>query len=155
MKFVTMEEILTLAIAFEEHSYLFYQKMMGKVLDETTRQTLEFLSREELDHKALLEDYLKGNLKAGAMDLKAVQDGKIVEAFPAGEVTEDLSHAGAFLVAAQREKMSHEFYTRLSEIHPAGPVKDLLARLAREELAHKEKAEYLYVNAAFPQTAGG
>lgn len=155
MKFVTMEEILTQAIAFEEHSYLFYQKLKGRVLDETTRETLEFLSREELEHKALLEDYLKGNLRTGAMDLNAIQDAKIVEAFPAGEVTENLSHVEAFLVAAQREKWSHEFYARLSEIHPAGPVKDLLAGLAREELAHKEKAEYLYVNAAFPQTAGG
>jgi len=40
-------------------------------------------------------------------------------------------------------------------MHPAGPVRDLLLGMAREELLHKEKVEYLYANTAFPQTAGG
>jgi len=40
-------------------------------------------------------------------------------------------------------------------MHPEGPVKDLLKRLAGEELPHKEKVEYLYANTAFPQTDGG
>jgi hypothetical protein len=30
-----------------------------------------------------------------------------------------------------------------------------LDRMANEELKHKEKVEYLYSNAAFPQTDGG
>jgi len=34
-------------------------------------------------------------------------------------------------------------------------VKDLLNKMASEELKHKEKMEYLYTNTAFPQTAGG
>jgi len=61
----------------------------------------------------------------------------------------------AFLLAASREKKSHELYENLAAMHPEGPVKDLLKRLAGEELSHKEKVEYLYANTAFPQTDGG
>jgi hypothetical protein len=41
------------------------------------------------------------------------------------------------------------------KMHPPGPAKELLEGMAREELRHKEKVEYLYTNTAFPQTAGG
>ena len=44
---------------------------------------------------------------------------------------------------------------KLAELQPAGELKKLLSKLAQEELAHKEKAEYLYCNAAFPQTDWG
>jgi rubrerythrin len=60
-----------------------------------------------------------------------------------------------YLVAAFREQHSHDFYKGLADLHPAGEVKDLLNRMAKEELKHKEKVEYLYVNTAFPQLAGG
>ncbi len=155
MKSITLEEILGQAIKFEELSYSFYQKMKGIVLDAVTKDTLEFLSQEELRHKAFLKDYLKGSLKEGVRDLKEAHDGKILEAFSAPEASETLNQKDAFLVAARREQLSHDFYLKLADLHGAGPVRELLTKLANEELAHKEKAEYLYVNAAFPQTAGG
>jgi rubrerythrin len=34
-------------------------------------------------------------------------------------------------------------------------VKELLLRMANEEMRHKEKMEYLYTNTAFAQTEGG
>ena len=37
----------------------------------------------------------------------------------------------------------------------ASKLNEMLSRMANEELKHKEKMEYLYANAAFPQTAGG
>jgi rubrerythrin len=40
-------------------------------------------------------------------------------------------------------------------MHPEGNVRDMLLRMADQELKHKEKVEYLYANTAFPQTAGG
>jgi len=71
------------------------------------------------------------------------------------EITERLEHKDIFLVAAEREKSSHEFYKKFAELQPEGELKKLLYKLAQEELAHKEKTEYLYCNAAFPQTDGG
>lgn len=60
-----------------------------------------------------------------------------------------------YTVAAHRELNSCNFYTALAEIQPAGEVKNMLLRIASEELKHKEKVEYLYSNTAFPQTDGG
>ena len=61
----------------------------------------------------------------------------------------------AFLLAANREKASHELYLGLARIHPAGEVKRLLERLASQELKHKQRVEFLYAEVAFPQTNGG
>jgi len=60
-----------------------------------------------------------------------------------------------YLIAANRELNSYNFYTNLAGVHPDGEMRDLLLRMANEELRHKEKVEYLYSNTAFPQTAGG
>ena len=89
------------------------------------------------------------------MGLTKVHDAGIVEAFQVPPVIPDLVQKDAFLVAAEREKESYDFYSNLAELHPEGQIRDLLKQLAQEELGHKEKVEYLYVNAALPQTSGG
>jgi rubrerythrin len=40
-------------------------------------------------------------------------------------------------------------------MHSDPEVKNMLLKMASEELKHKEKMEYLYSNTAFAQTAGG
>ena len=60
-----------------------------------------------------------------------------------------------FLLAASREKASHEFYLSLAQIHPVGEVKRLVEGLAAQELEHKQRVEFLYTEVAFPQTDGG
>ena len=79
----------------------------------------------------------------------------MVEALGPPEITESLGHKDIFLVAAERERSAYEFYTKLAALQPEGELKGLLLKLAQEELSHKEKVEYLYCNAAFPQTEGG
>ncbi len=155
MKSLTTEEILKKAIVFEEQSYSFYKHVQEIVLDNMTKNTLDFLSREELKHKEVLEHYLQGKLLGRPLGLAEVHDSKIVEAFPAPPVIPDLLLKDVFLLAAEREKYSHEFYLNLAELHHDGEVKEIFKKLALEELAHKEKVEYLYANAAFPQTDGG
>jgi rubrerythrin len=58
-------------------------------------------------------------------------------------------------MAARQEQVAHEFYEKLAGMHPQGEAREVLLRLAKEELGHKEKMEYLYANTAFPQTDGG
>ena len=60
-----------------------------------------------------------------------------------------------YLVAAERELNSYNFYKGLAAIHPDGEIKDMLMKMAAEEMKHKEKVEYLYANTAFVQTDGG
>jgi rubrerythrin len=60
-----------------------------------------------------------------------------------------------FLLAANREKASHDFYSKLAAVHPMGGVRRLLEQLADQELEHKRRVEFLYTEVAFPQTDGG
>ncbi len=53
------------------------------------------------------------------------------------------------------KKAAHEFYLSLAAVHPDGEAKNILLKMAEEELKHKEKMEYFYTNAAFVQTEGG
>jgi rubrerythrin len=155
METMTTEEILKKAVRFEEISHDFYRRLEGMIFDYQTKSTLVFMAREELKHKEFLEQYLQGKVTGPVLKLTEAHDAKIIEAFKVPAIIPEMVHKDVFLVAAEKEKASYAFYLELAELHPEGPVKDLLTQLAREELGHKEKVEYLYVNAAFPQTSGG
>lgn len=152
---ISIEEFLNQAIHREELACSFYTSLMDIVEDLVSKDTLRYMANEELKHKEYLEKYKKGGLSVTSFDLKKVVDSKVVEVLGPPEVNEYLEHKDIFLVAARREKASYEFYTQLADLQPEGDFKTLLSKMAQEELAHKEKAEYLYCNAAFPQTDGG
>ena len=155
MEKITVEEVINQAIEREEDSFAFYEHLKGIVLDKISQDTLDFMAREELKHKRILEQYKRGELGKDALSLREVVDALVVEALGHSEIKEVMDHKDIFLVAAEREKASHEFYTQLAALQPEGELRQILSKLAQEELAHKEKAEYLYCNAAFPQTDGG
>ena len=151
-----LEKILEFAVEKEEAAQKFYLNLADRVSDASTQDTLKFLAREEARHKDFLERYLRGEVSEGALRMSEVVEYKILEHLEEEPVaSESLSPEEAFLLAAKREQASVLFYGDLSRLHPDGPVKDLLAKMANEELRHKEKVEYLYANTAFPQTSGG
>ena len=152
---VTVFSVIEQAIVNEEISINLYQMLVQKVKEKDSKETFAYLASEEVKHKEFLQNYLGGKCPEGGLDLKTPVDYKVIEYLEAPLPSETMRPQDAFLLAAGREKKSHEFYLHLAEIHPEGPVKDLLKRLASEELAHKEKVEYLYANTAFPQTDGG
>ena len=152
---IALQEVIDQAILREERAFAFYEKLMDSVADKASEDTLALMAQEELKHKEILERYARGELGSEALSLRDVVDAHVVEALGPPDVNEGLDHKDIFLVAAEREMASHEFYTKLAQLHPEGELKKLLTKLAQEELGHKEKAEYLYCNAAFPQTDGG
>jgi rubrerythrin len=155
MKKVEFDEILEMAISQEFAANRFYVDLATRVTDPSTKEALEYLAAEEIRHREFLEGYLRGEAPDGGLGLKEVIDGQVVEFLGAPAWDDACKPEEAFLIAAKKEKASNEFYSRLAQFHPEGPVKDLLLQLAQEELAHKEKVEYLYANTAFPQTDGG
>jgi len=84
-----------------------------------------------------------------------VVEYKIAEYLEEPEITKETKREDVYLIASHRESRSHQFYTKLAKMHDQGDLKDMLLKMANEELKHKEKMEYLYANTAFPQTAGG
>ena len=149
-------KILEFAVEKEESAQKFYLKLVERVTDASAQEALKYLAAEEAKHQEFLEKYLRGEIPEGSLRLTEVVEYKILEHLEEEPVaSESLSAEDAFLLAAKREQASCAFYGDLSRLHPEGPVKDLLAKMANEELRHKEKVEYLYANTAFPQTSGG
>jgi rubrerythrin len=113
------------------------------------------LNRVEKTHEELLRKYLRGELGEGALPGRRVLDYSIAEHFEQPLIKPDMKLGEVLLLAANREKASHEFYLALAAEHKPGQVKTLLEKLAYQESEHKQKVEDLYTEVAFPQTDGG
>jgi rubrerythrin len=155
MKHLELDRVLDMAIAQEVAANRFYTELAGQVRDDRTHETLDFLAAEEVRHRKFLEAYRRGEIPDGALGLGQAIDAHVVEGLGSPSWSQGWRPEDAFLAAAGQEKLAHEFYKKLAQAHPEGTVRDLLLKLAQEELAHKEKMEYLYANTAFPQTDGG
>ena len=151
----TLGEVLGKAIQKEVESRLLYINLSRKTNDQSVEDAFKELARQEQGHQNLLEQYLRGELKGGALSSRAVVDYKIAERLDQPEVSPGIRLKEVFILAANREKASHEFYRGLAQIHPSGKMKRLIEELAAQELEHKHKLEFLYTEVAFPQTDGG
>ncbi len=154
-KRITVKDVLKKAIQQEIESQRLYTNLSQKMTDQAAKDAFEQLSQQEKGHQKLLEQYLRGEIKEGALSSEQVIDYKIAEYLDQPEITFDMKLKDVFLLAANREKTSHEFYLSLAGIHPQGQVRRLLEELAAQELEHKQKVEFLYTEVAFPQTDGG
>lgn len=150
-----VSDIIAIAIKREEEAYDFYLDIHAKVADPSLRQTLEFIAGEEKKHKAFLVSYRDGNLGTKALKMSDFIDYKVSEYLEEPDIDGELKPEDVYLVASHRELRSFHFYTELANLHADGEIKEMLLKMANEELKHKEKMEYLYANTAFPQTAGG
>jgi rubrerythrin len=148
-------EIINRAIKREEEAYTFYMDIHSKVDDPNVKETIQWIAGEEKKHKAFLLDYRDGKYGVKPLRMTEVVLFKIAEYQEEPEIARNMRSEDVYLVAAHRELRSYQFYTELAQIHPDGEVKNLLQKMANEELRHKEKMEYLYSNTAFPQTSGG
>jgi len=151
----TVADILDMAIQREEAAYGFYMDICDKVDDAGVKDTVAFIAGEEKKHKAFLVSYQEGKYGADSLRMSAVVEYKIAEYLEEPEIEKDSSREDIYLVAAHREARSHLFYTELANLHAGSDLKTMLLKMANEELKHKEKMEYLYANAAYPQTSGG
>ena len=152
---LTVQSILEKAIQKEIESQHLYRDLSQKMTDEAAKDAFRQLSREEQGHEKLLQKYLRGELREGALKREQVLDYKIAEHLEQPEISPGMKLKDVFLLAANREKASHEFYLSLAGVHPSGEVKRLLEQLASQELEHKQRVEFLYTETAFPQTDGG
>lgn len=152
---LTLKEVLEKAIQKEVEARLLYVDLSQKVNNKAAEESFQELAQQEQGHQNLLEQYRRGELKDGALSRGQVVDYKIAEHLDQPEISPEMELKEVFLLAANREKASHEFYLSLARVHPAGKVKRLLEELAAQELKHKQRVEFLYTEVAFPQTDGG
>ncbi len=150
-----LEDILGLAITKEQEAYDFYMDLMKIAVDKQAKNAIEYIAGEEKKHKEFLIGYRDKGVGDTSLKPKTVVDYKIAEYLEAPLPKPGMEQKDVYLIAAHREKNAHEFYLSLASIHPEGEAKNILLKMAQEELNHKEKMEYFYTNAAFVQTDGG
>ena len=150
-----ISEVINLAIQREEDAIRFYRELNHKIQDQSIKDTIKWIAGEEKKHKAFLVGYREGRQGPAALNMRTTVNYKIAEYLEEPPLETVTDEAEIFLMASHRELRSYRFYTELAELHPEGDLQTILLKMANEELAHKEKMEYLYSNTAFPQTAGG
>lgn len=152
---MTLKEVLEEAVQKEIMSRFLYIGLRQRVKNQASKDAFQALADQEEKHQRLLEDYMRGKLQGGVLHTGMVVDYKITDCLDQPEITPTMEIKEVFLLAAQKEKASHDLYTGLSEIHPNGNVKHILQDLAAQEMDHKHRIETLYTEVAFPQTDGG
>jgi rubrerythrin len=143
-----LDAIIKSAIAQEELSHDFYLRLANLVSQADTKETFQYLAKEELEHKHFLQSCFTPQ---GCKLVGNPQEVHLAELLEAPPFTDAMTPKEALVIAAKREEGSFRFYQALAAMQPPGEIKDFLDKMARVELSHKEKMEYLYDNTAFPE----
>jgi rubrerythrin len=132
--FIDVEELMRIAIDFEEDSIQFYRRMRGKTDDAQVTDVLTMLEKQEVSHKEILQDY-----ELGPGPYAVLQYGPSFSlSMPMVSEEEDLSLASLLDIAVGRETRSAQIYQRSSEL-VKGKLSELLMQLAGFEREHEEK----------------
>jgi rubrerythrin len=150
-----LSQVIEMAIKKEEEARAFYLALYDRVQDEMAKDTLKYLAAEEGKHIEYLTTCHAGKYCSEVLNLKEPVDYHVIEHLKQPDIKKNMNTAEVYLVAAKREMDAHNFYKNLAKSYPPGEVRDLLTKMANQEMKHKEKVEYLYTNSAFPQLSGG
>lgn len=143
MKNSNLDSIIEKAIANEEEANQIYLNLSEIVTDKSAKDTLLYMAQEEKKHKEYLLHYRQESFIGNATNASKTKNNKIAECLQPPKVKHDMDSKDVYLLAAERELNSYNFYKGLAALHPKREIKEMLLKMAAEELKHKEKVEYL------------
>ena len=131
---LTPLEILGVAIRSEIEAADLYRHMAGQVVNRDLRERLEFLVREEVRHRRILEEIYGRQFPDVPL---ALPDQSLVP------TVQEKIHEGAdvptlFRLGMEAERLSEEFYGELAGRSQEENSRTTLAYLSRMEHAHYE-----------------
>lgn len=147
MKREELKSIIAFAVENEIDAYEFYRDAAERLEDETLKETFVDLSKEELEHKKFLEEFLESGTDEINIDENA--DYKVAETVDKPEFTTDMSFADAIGLAMKNEEEAMYMYKQLADACVDQKEKDIFIGLMEMEKMHKTRLEDIYVNAAF------
>jgi rubrerythrin len=148
----TLEEVLQTAMIFERTAQDFYRDLCDRV-SKPLRSLARELADEEQRHYDLFRDLLKRE------DVREVvkqhikmpaNDHRFSDYIQLPDLGESPDDQAVLQYALGREQAAMEQYTALAAESPPGPIHDLFAFLAKEELAHKSELEKRYYELVYP-----
>jgi rubrerythrin len=144
MNFESLNDVLTFAIRREHDAYELYMMFRNMVKDPGAKALLEDLANQELGHKNLLENALKGGTIARIGGKKKIQDLRLSDYMVTEEVGPDSSPQDVMLFAMKKEEEAYNIYHMLLGNYEGTEIEELFSKLAQEELRHKETLEREY-----------
>ena len=144
----TLDMVVNRALNIEEQSYNLYTSAIDKVEAQEAKAFLKELADWELEHKAKLLAIVDNpeKMKEFSRDMPKVQDLKIVNYLADVTLTDvsDYGYQKLLIYVGKREQETYEYYDDLAEKLGDSNVGMFFARLASEELLHKNKIEKEY-----------
>jgi rubrerythrin len=141
-----IDDILRTAIQREVDAFNLYSAAAKKSDLPHVASLLKDLAAQEVGHRHRLEALLAGNVFQALSDAqrKKVVDLKIADYLVEVPLTPDSDLQDVLIVAAKREKASHDLYAALAQVAEDDATVQLFEYLAGEELTHKNRVESLY-----------
>ena len=144
----TLDMVINRALNIEEQSYNLYTSTIDKVEAQEAKAFLKELAAWELEHKAKLLAIMDNpeKMKEFSRDMPKVQDLKIVNYLEDVTLTDvsDYGYQKILIYVGKREQETYEYYDDLAKKLDDSNVGMFFARLASEELIHKNKIEKEY-----------
>lgn len=147
MKNIKLKTIIEFAIQSEIDAHEFYKDAENKVKSESLKEIFKELSEEELKHKNLLIDFLKGDLHE--IKLKEFDDFKISETIDKPVLSVDMEFSDAIALAIKNEEEAMNMYKALADACVDEIERKLFLELMNMEQMHKARLEEIYVNTAY------
>lgn len=142
----TIAEILETAMSFERTARDFYTLLVDKV-EKPLRALVQELADEEALHYQMFEE-LKDNPVVHEHINQRINtpanDHKFSDYIHLPDIGENPDDQSILQYALGREHAAMEQYQALAREVPEGPLRDVFAYLAQEELEHKKELEKRY-----------
>ena len=136
-------EILDFAIAREVSAYHFYMSLSEQQTEVVTADLFKNLADEELEHKSKLQLEV---MKQGRVVKTSGDWSRFEKEYPSIDVKDELnvSYREALEIAIEKEDMSFRLYSDMATKVRGERSRDLLYKLAEEEMTHKQKCQAQY-----------
>ncbi len=142
----SVQEILEVAMQFEQTARDFYTGLIPKV-SKRIRYLVEELAAEEELHYQQFSDLMKNpdiETQLSQRIATPPSNGRFSDAIHAKDLGDNPDDQAILQYALSREQAAMEQYSALADEVEPGPIRDLFTFLAMEETEHKNELEKTY-----------
>ncbi len=140
----SLDSILSFALAVIEDNHHFYKRWAEKIRNQTVKEALLELAKEELHHKTILLS-VEHDRDFESLTEKVV-DLKLSDYFVKTKPHENMTYEEALVIAMKRELAAIETYRYLESLCHSPKVKAIFRALAEDALQHKHELEKQYID---------
>jgi rubrerythrin len=144
MDFESFEEIIRFAIEKEKEAAAFYKEASLQEAYSGVKEMFEEFAQEEVKHRTLLEEFLKGERAISDYRFEWIPDMKRSDYIVGVKYEKGMSYPEILRLAMKREEGSLALYNHLAEKSEDRDLAKTFQILRQEEAKHKLALETLY-----------